>query len=672
MKGIPKLIIIAIIINFSIILFAQTEIKSIGNYSYGKWGEEWYVNFNGEKGSMVDTDHLVVYLTGGKDLSDFNFTEIGFATLQDVRGRFAGGFYQLKIPDDLDPFYVGNKLLQSQSFEHVYLNTYSKISSHDPPDDTFYETGAHWNLDKIKMPEAWDISTGSNSIIVAVVDAGIDIDHPDLQNNIWNNTGYCFTGGECDADPGDDYHGTAVAGIIAAKLNNDLGVSGMAGGWTSENVQTNGVQLMSLRAGYGSDIDDAAAAAAIEFAVSNGARVINCSFNKEKANDIIPSLNSAIDNAVNTDNVLVVFSAGNRTCENCSNDIFWPANKPNVFTVGATTENDYRKIINDGTGEYWGSKYGSKLDVVAPGINIPTTDNFGIAGLKSTNYNPNFNGTSAAAPHVSALAALLLSVDPELSNSELKNIISSTADEVLGMNGNSFSNEYGHGRINAFNALSSISITAPPPPTNLIITNPTHYGNHPDLQWWASSGATSYNVYRQESNAPPWDLIGNTSSTSYTDDEVFILNQYHWNSDEYIYQVKAVNTGGESNPSNTASVWGESYYKQRDEITDIINPIPEAYALESNYPNPFNPTTTIKYELPEASSVFLVIYDLRGNEVTHWTLATESAGYKRKTWDATNKNGNKVPGGMYLLKMTAESKESRKFFYKTMKMVLLK
>ncbi len=218
----------------------------------------------------------------------------------------------------------------------------------------------------------------------------------------------------------------------------------------------------------------------------------------------------------------------------------------------------------------------------------------------------------------------------------------------------------------------SIVATAPSAPTNLIITNPTHYGNHPELQWWASSGATSYNVYRQESNTPPWDLIGSTTSTTYTDDEVFILNQYHWNSDEYIYQVKAVNSLGESDPSNTASVWGESYYKQRDEITDIIKTIPEAYALEPNYPNPFNPTTTIKYELPEASLVAIAIYDLRGNEVTRWTNSNESAGYKRQTWDATDKNGNKVPAGIYLLKLTAESKESHQIFTETRKMVLLK
>jgi hypothetical protein len=120
------------------------------------------------------------------------------------------------------------------------------------------------------------------------------------------------------------------------------------------------------------------------------------------------------------------------------------------------------------------------------------------------------------------------------------------------------------------------------------------------------------------------------------------------------------------------STWGETFLKMRDEITSINEPIPGTYALNANYPNPFNPTTTIKYELPVASSVTLVIYDLRGNEVTRWTNGYESAGYKRKTWDATDKNGNKVPAGIYLLKMTAESKESHQIFTETRKMVLLK
>jgi len=214
----------------------------------------------------------------------------------------------------------------------------------------------------------------------------------------------------------------------------------------------------------------------------------------------------------------------------------------------------------------------------------------------------------------------------------------------------------------------------PPPaaPTNLIITNPTHYGNNPDLQWWASSGATSYNVYRNVDWDPDWVFIGSTTSTSYTDYDVFILNQYDWNSNLFSYHVTAINNVGESDPSNTKSVWGESYFKHRDELADRINPIPEDFALEPNHPNPFNPSTMIKYSLPQASSVSLVIYDLIGSEIFKWSNSKEDAGYKRITWNGKDQKGNSVPAGVYIYKLTAISHESDQVFTENRKMVLMK
>ncbi|MBT3676696.1 MAG: S8 family serine peptidase [Candidatus Marinimicrobia bacterium] len=670
MKNIKLYLVGVGIVCFSL-LQAQIEVKSVGDNKYGKWGERWYTNADGRKGDQVDVRHIIVKFKKGNTIKGFNFSKFGLKHLKIVRGPYAGGFYELLVPENQNAFDNGKRLYNTKAFEYVFMNTYSRLSTHETPNDDYYSQELHWNLERIKMPETWDITTGSNNVTVAVVDVGVEYSHPDLVNNIGPG-GKCFTMGcEDEAPETGYYHGTAVAGIIAAGLNNGIGVSGMAGGWG-----TSGVKIMALRVGpdpftTGGGISNSAAAEAIEWAaVEKNVKIINGSFNSKT---IHADLGASIDIAVAA-GALVVFSSGNA---NYSTNVQFPANKPNVIAVGATTKLDIRKKDGDGADPNylpgdWESCYGNELDVVAPGVSIPTTDLVGIDGKSSDNYYPYFNGTSAAAPHVAALAALLLSVDPTLTNTELGNIIRNTADKVPAMNGSNYTQEYGYGRINAYSALLSITQTAPSAPTNLIITNPTHYGNHPDLQWWASSGATSYNVYRQESYAPPWDLIGSTTSTTYTDDEVFILNQYYWNSDEYIYQVKAVNNVGESSPSNTASVWGESYYKQRDEFANKINPIPEAYALDANYPNPFNPITTIKYELPEASSVTLVIYDLRGNEVTRWTNGNESAGYKRKTWNATDKNGNKVPAGIYLFKLTAKSKESGQIFTETLKMVLLK
>ncbi|MBC8346451.1 MAG: S8 family serine peptidase [Candidatus Marinimicrobia bacterium] len=583
--------------------------------------------------------------------------------MRDVRGRFAGGFYELEIPDELNPFEVGKKLLNSGEFDHVYMNTYSKIST-VIPDDSLYLLGEHWNLDKIKMAEAWDITTGSSNVIVAVIDQGIEINHPDLDNNIWTNTGYCFTD-DCDSNPGNYYHGTAVAGIIAANLNNGIGVSGMAGGWDIP-----GVKLMSLKVDINGDIDDAAAAAAIDYAVLNGARIINCSFGKEKDGPIVVSLDNAINNAVNTDTVLVVFSSGNRTSLSFPTSIHWPANKSNVFTVGATIESDYRKTFNDATGEGWGSKYGFELDVVAPGIHIPTTDIVGSAGNTSTSYNLNFNGTSAAAPHVSALAALMLSAVPTLSSADIIYFIKHTADTFSWMVGNY---EYGSGRINAKEAILSL---IPSAPTGLYIVNPYNIGDPVSISWTASSRAVSYKIWRKCKYGMynidcSLQVIGSTTSPLFTDPEVEIAFN-DGATDLFTYYVSGVNSVGESAKSSPAFTWGESFIKRRDEIADVGNPIPEAFALEPNYPNPFNPLTMIKYSLPEASSVSLDIYDLLGSEIFGWSNNREDAGYKRITWNGKDQKGNSVPAGIYIYKLTAKSHESGQVFTENRKMVLLK
>ncbi|MBC8346975.1 MAG: T9SS type A sorting domain-containing protein [Candidatus Marinimicrobia bacterium] len=100
--------------------------------------------------------------------------------------------------------------------------------------------------------------------------------------------------------------------------------------------------------------------------------------------------------------------------------------------------------------------------------------------------------------------------------------------------------------------------------------------------------------------------------------------------------------------------------------------LPESYALQQNHPNPFNPTTTIKYELPESSSISLVIYDLRGSEIFNWSNNRENAGYKRITWNGKDQNGYSIPAGVYIYKLTAKSHESDQVFTQSRKMVLMK
>ncbi len=165
----------------------------------------------------------------------------------------------------------------------------------------------------------------------------------------------------------------------------------------------------------------------------------------------------------------------------------------------------------------------------------------------------------------------------------------------------------------------------------------------------------TYQWYKKEDGVSSWSFRGNGSSH---DDKMISTN----------FTLKIVITKeGETTESTKYVTYGSG-----GGFDPKILMLPESYSLSQNHPNPFNPATTIQYDLPEASSVSLVIYDLRGNEVTRWTNGNESAGYKRKTWNGTDKNGNKVPAGMYLLNLTADSKESRQVFTETRKMVLIK
>ncbi|MFN8456517.1 MAG: S8 family serine peptidase [Anaerolineae bacterium] len=144
---------------------------------------------------------------------------------------------------------------------------------------------------------------------------------------------------------------------------------------------------------------------------------------------------------------MVVFASGNDN----NSTVNYPARLDDVIAVGASSPCDERKSPTSCDGETnWGSNFGPELDVVAPGVVISTTDIMGSGGYDSGNYAPRFNGTSSATPHVAGLAALILSVNPNLTASDVQSIIETTADDILSQG---FDNETGHGRINAAKAL---------------------------------------------------------------------------------------------------------------------------------------------------------------------------------------------------------------------------
>ncbi len=299
------------------------------------------------------------------------------------------------------------------------------------PNDVDY--GFQWGLTKIRAPRAWDIVTGTNSTIIAIVDSGIDLDHPDLSCAGKLTAGYDFVNG--DVDPDDDLgHGTHVAGIAGACTDNDLGVAGMS--W--------GARLMPVKvldaSGSGSyrDVRDG-----IYWAVDHGAQIINLSLGGyEDSHTMYDAVLYAYNHGV-----LVTAAAGNcaQGCNGYINPIMYPGAYTSTLAVAATDAGDNHASF---------SEYHPYVDVAAPGVGIYSTYLGGGYGTKS--------GTSMATPFVSGLAGLIRSVDPTLTQDEIQGIIESTAED-LGPPGKD--DKFGHGRIDVWRAVSSqfdVQITTNP------------------------------------------------------------------------------------------------------------------------------------------------------------------------------------------------------------------
>ena len=290
------------------------------------------------------------------------------------------------------------------------------------PNDPEVVSGAEWHLAKIQAPQAWDTTTGSSNVIVAVLDSGIDMSHPDLAGRTL--PGYNFVSDTSDAS--DDFgHGTAVAGTVAASGNNGIGVAGVAFGCRLLPVK---VMDASGFATY------SAIAQGINYAVDEGARVINISIAGN-------SPSSTLQNAINcawSKNVVVVAAAGN----NGNNSPQYPAACSNVVGVSSTTAADTLSGF---------SSYGAAVALSAPGETIWTTQR-GLANQYGT-----WQGTSMACPVVAGVAALAASANASLSGAQIVSTLEQSADDLGTAGRDDF---FGFGRVNAARAVN-LAIATP-------------------------------------------------------------------------------------------------------------------------------------------------------------------------------------------------------------------
>lgn len=331
------------------------------------------------------------------------------------------------------------------------------------PSDTYY--GHQWYLKRINAFEAWDKVKQTDNVVVAVIDSGVQIDHPDLKNNIWINPGEIAANGKDDDQNGyvDDLfgwdfvnsasnpnpkfdagftetgitHGTLVAGIIAGQGNNQEGITGLS--WHAKimplKVLTDGGQGNTFKI-----------IKAIDYAVANKADIINLSF---VGSDYNKSLELAIRRAYEA-GVIIVVAGGNEEGEGMGNFLdknpMYPVchdgSKQENMVIGVAATGPLDQKVNF-------SGYGGCIDIAAPGVSIFGTSVYAPERGKafSKYYDGYWSGTSLAVPIVSGTVALIKQANPKLSPAEVREVLLTTADNINLINPQ-FVNRLGVGRVN--------------------------------------------------------------------------------------------------------------------------------------------------------------------------------------------------------------------------------
>ncbi len=372
----------------------------------------------------------------------------------------------------LDPKAMVEEYLSDPNVEAAEVNYYVSTNQTVTPNDPYYGSRGTWGqayddlwgIKKINSAGAWQTTTGSSSVVVADIDTGVDRNHEDLSANMWTNTaetpgngkdddlngyiddyfGWDFVNN--DGDPMDDNgHGTHTAGTIGAVGNNAVGVVGVS--W---NTKIMAVKFLDS-GGSGSS---SAAASAVRYATDNGARITSNSWGCACSSGIV---DDAIKYA-HTNNVVTIVAAGNS-----AEDAYYhsPANVREAITVSATDVNDKKANF---------SNFGPKIDVGAPGVDIlslkagvsPTC----VAGKVVGNSYCRLSGTSMATPHVSGLAALIISKNPTFTNEQVRQVLREGSNKVLGTE---FDYGIGYGLIDPPKA---VNVTGIP---SVLLTTPKMY-----------------------------------------------------------------------------------------------------------------------------------------------------------------------------------------------------
>lgn len=582
------------------------------------------------------------------------------------------------------------------------------------PNDTDYAS-KQWGIQKINMEQAWDLTQGNNSTIVAVVDSGVDYNHEDLTGKII--LGYDYI--NSDADPMDDNgHGTHIAGIIGALTNNSKGIAGI--NWNTKILAVKA--LNAAGTGPISVVSDA-----IVYAADNNASVINLSLGDYTD---YSTLKAAVDYAAAKGCILIA-AAGNENTD----DLLYPAAYSNVLAVAATDSNDQRSV--------WGgsaSNYGTWVDISAPGTDIYSTWLSTVTPYTSYHYS---DGTSMASPIIAGVASLLLTVNPTWSYSQVFNRLKETATNIDSLNP-SYVGKLGSGRVDAQYALSLPYAVINTPTTNEVVNGtltitgianalnldkytvaigngsaPSTYTNIATSSAKVALGTLAtytttatvdgtYTIKLTVENTDPKTqeatrvfIIDNTAPTatitspidqSTTTESITILGTaFDTNIYTFVLEYSAdsgttyeqINAGTSSITNGTLGSWNTTglngTYILRLTVTDYagqtstdtinitINNSSSGNKTTTgtsySSPNPFNPQTQsqtyIAYNLSNNFNTSVYLFDITGKLIFRRTfVAGEDGGKAGKNmvpWDGTNNFGEKVTNGVYFYKIVSDN-----------------
>ena len=405
------------------------------------FGLFWFVaNFTpvSAQEEIYSPEEIIVKFSAGASVAQIGKINQKFQT--QIKEQLAiSGVYTLKVPKGVEEKLA--KIYNSLPFvEYAEPNYVAKALL--IPNDPYFSS--QWGLTKIQAPEGWDLTTGSSQVKIAIIDTGIDKDHPDLTGKIVNRANLTTTRSDDDLNG----HGTHVAGIAAAITNNRVGVAGTGFDASLMSVKV----LNDSGSGYYSWI-----ANGIKWAADNGAKVINLSLGGSSSSK---TLEEAVNYAWNK-GVILACAAGN---DGVSSPLY-PAYYQNCLATAATDKSDIKTS--------W-SNYGSWVDVAAPGLEIfSTLPNHNARLTKTKNYG-SLSGTSMATPFVAGLAGLLAGKNSNLNNVQIRNMIEENADKISGTG-----TYWAAGRINAYKSVMafypqiSSEPTVSPTPTSTPESTPT-------------------------------------------------------------------------------------------------------------------------------------------------------------------------------------------------------